>query len=297
MATLFGAQRSSAAFSDGISSVSGESRAVNRTLFCPLLRPLRPTKSLFSLLLANPWPATQRTIRRATLVEEQANNKSSVDKQKRANSLAKRPNVCESCVGVFKHRTGLQSPKPVFVQIGQKQFHWSLPSCKMYVAGRGPLSTTIICSVEQSHSVGTSNQDKPELNPMLMTLSHNHINVYFPLKMVNRVRRNNKNQKLFVMFRLYVWARKTVIGKLCWLFQVSCAVKSFSSSTPVMIRTIAGCLNTPIGKMKWKYKMGRESREEYNPRYTYVKPDFLSRTRKFRSWMLSGTMSSAAVAQ
>ncbi len=64
---------------------------------------------------------------RATLVVEQANNKYSVDKQKLADSLAKGPNVRISSVGVYKHRTGLQSSKPAFGWIGQKQSQWGLP--------------------------------------------------------------------------------------------------------------------------------------------------------------------------
>ncbi len=48
---------------------------------------------------------------RATSVVERVNNKNSVDKQKQADSRAKGPNVPISSVGVYKHGTGLQSPK------------------------------------------------------------------------------------------------------------------------------------------------------------------------------------------
>jgi hypothetical protein len=46
---------------------------------------------------------------RAILVAERVKNKHSVDKQKQADSLAKRPNI--SCFGDYEHRTGLQSQK------------------------------------------------------------------------------------------------------------------------------------------------------------------------------------------
>ncbi len=55
---------------------------------------------------------------RATLVER-VNNKYFADKKTQADLLAKGPNVCISSVGVYKHQTGLQSPKLPLKQFGQ----------------------------------------------------------------------------------------------------------------------------------------------------------------------------------